>query len=119
MYKIEGIRKNGHIIYKEYADRNIALFEYELTLLVAKQISLSENGVKLKEYALQVDDDNKISYKLIGETAFNEIDMEFENENVAYNTFENEKERCNWLTLYEISQDDMLLKETYVKESIA
>ena len=119
MYKIEGTRKNGHTIYKEYIDKNIALFEYELTLLVAKQISLSENGVKLKEYALQVEDENKISYKLIGETAFNEIDMEFENKNVAYNTFEIEKERCNWLTLYEITEDDMLLKETYVNENIA
>lgn len=119
MYKIEGIRKNGHTIYKEYTDKNIAFFEYELTLLVAKQISLSENGIKLKEYALQVDNESKISYKIIGETAFNEIDMKFENKNVAYNTFEIEKERCNWLTLYEISQNDMLLKETYVKESIA
>ena len=43
MFKIKGIRKNGEIINHQYDNENIAFFEYDLFLPIAKEIKLYEN----------------------------------------------------------------------------
>lgn len=42
MYKIEGLRLNGNEFKKEYIDKNVALFEFDVTRNVSQYLVLYE-----------------------------------------------------------------------------
>lgn len=117
MYKLVGIRKNSNIINKTYDDVRVAQFEYDVTKMVAKELILYYNDTVLESYRLE--DKKNITYILQGQTAFNEIYRIYQDKDTAFNEFNNNKERSNWLTLYEKVDGVMNQLEIYVNSKIA
>lgn len=109
MYKMTGVRKNGSIVDKIYEDLNIAQFEFELTQIVAQNLSLTdENNRIIKEY-----EEVKPVVKYIVASEF--CKRTFAYKKFAYNLFRLWKEKYDWVTLYEESQDGEKIIDCYIK----
>lgn len=117
MYRLVGIRKNTNIVNKTYDDVRVALFEFDVIKMVARELTLYENDKILDTYRLE--EIKNITYILQGETAFNEIYRTYGEKELALKEFINNKDRSNWLTLYEKIDDNMKQLEIYVNNKIA
>lgn len=114
MYKLIGLRKNGMEVRKEYDNKNVALFEFEVTQTVAKKLELFENDVLIDSYEYKQPE--VVSYLLNGQSAFNNINKKItRGKDIALIEFNREKSRCDWLTLYEDKNGDRTLVECFVK----
>lgn len=114
MYKLVGLRKNGMEVYKEYDNKNIALFEFEVTQMVAKKLELFENDILIDSY--EYIKPEVVTYLLNGQSAFNNINKRItRNKDIALIEFNQEKSRCDWLTLYEDRNGERTLVECFVK----
>lgn len=117
MYKLVGTRLNSNIINKTYDDVRIALFEFDVTKLVAKELTLYENDTIIDRYEVEIK--NKTTYILIGETVFGEINKEFDDEKIALKEYSSNKDRSNWLSLYKKEDDNMEQMKIFVNDKIA
>lgn len=114
MYKLIGLRKNGMEVYKEYDNKNIALFEFEVTQTIAKKLELFENEVLIDSYEYK--EPEVVVYILNGQSAFNIINKRVtKSKEIALVEFNREKSRCNWLTLYEDKNGEKTLVDCFVK----
>lgn len=117
MYRLVGIRKNSNIINKTYDDIRVAQFEYDVTKMVATELTLYSGDTVLETYKLEIPKD--ITYILQGNTAFNEIYRTYGDKELALKEFNDNKDRSDWLTLYEKVDDVMNQLEIYVSDKIA
>lgn len=114
MYTLIGLRKNGMKVHKEYNNKNIALFEFEVTQSVAKKLELFENNMLIDSY--EHIEPEVVSYVLNGQSAFNNINKRItRGKDIALIEFNNEKYRCDWLTLYEDKNGNRTLVDCFVK----
>lgn len=114
MYKLVGLRKNGMSVYKEYDNKNIAQFEFEVTSTVAVKLELFENDVLIDSYEYKKPE--VVTYLINGQSPFNTINKRITNrKDVAIIEFNSEKSRCDWLTLYEEINGERTLVECFVK----
>lgn len=113
-YKLIGLRKNGMKVHKEYDNKNVALFEFEVTTPVSTKLELFENNVLIDSYEYR--EPEKVIYLLNGQSPFNTINKRINNrKDVAIIEFNSEKSRCDWLTLYEEKNGTRTLIECFVK----
>lgn len=117
MFFLKGTRTNGHTVDKNYKDESIARFEFDVTKCVASNLTLYNESKIIDEYHLELE--NQIQYILQGQSAFNELNMQFDKIENATQAFESEKERCNWLVLYKVENDSMNQLKLYVKQGVA
>lgn len=114
MYRIEGIRKSGAIFERHYTEENIARFEYELTLLVSLELRLYKDDKVLEEFVKQQDE--VIIYNIKGESAFNKVNKVIKNNlKLAEQEFISEKDRCDWVSLYENKNGVVRQLNLYIK----
>lgn len=117
MFRIVGIRKNSNIVNKIYDDIRVAQFEYDVTKMVATELTLYSGDTVLETYKFE--EPKNITYILQGNTAFNEIYRTYADKELAIKEFNNNKDRSNWLALYEKVNDDMNQLELFVNDKIA
>lgn len=114
MYKLVGLRKNGMKVYKEYDNKNVALFEFEVTSMVATKLELFENDILIDSYEYKQPE--VVTYFLNGQSPFNNINKRINRDKkIALIEFNSEKSRCDWLTLYEERNGERTLVECFVK----
>lgn len=116
MYKLVGIRKNGIKVLKEYDsnDEKVARFEFEVICPVARKLELFENDTLIDSYEYRQPE--VVTYLLNGKSAFNNINKRItRDKKIALIEFNNEKSRCDWLTLYEDKNGKKTLLECFVK----
>lgn len=114
MYKLIGLRKNGMDVYKEYNNKSIAQFEFEVTSMVAVKLELFENDVLINSYEYKKPE--TVTYLLNGQSPFNNINKRIKRDKkIALIEFNSEKSRCDWLTLYEEKNGERTLVECFVK----
>ena len=114
MYKLVGLRKNGMIVHKEYDNENVARFEFEVTSTVATKLELFENDILIDSYEYRQPE--VVTYLLNGQSAFNTINKRINRDRqIALIEFNNQKTRCDWLTLYEDRNGERTLVECFVK----
>lgn len=111
MFKIIGIRKNGENINRQYDDENIAFFEYDLFLPIAKEIELYNNDELIKEFKIV---ESKVEGYLV-ECPSKTYKFTFEN--LAKQAFKDSFEQCNWTILYEIKNGEKKILDYYKKEN--
>lgn len=111
MFKITGIRKNGENINRQYDDENIAFFEYDLFLPIAKEIELYNNDELIKEFKIV---ESKVEGYLV-ECPSKTYKFTFEN--LAKQAFKDSFEQCNWTILYEIKNGEKKILDYYKKEN--
>lgn len=93
MFFLKGTRTNGHTVDKSYEDESIARFEFDVTKCVASDLILLDEDKIIEEHHLEVIPE--ITYKLIGQTVFNEISETFNEIERAEESFDKECERCD------------------------
>ena len=114
MYKLIGLRKNGMKVYKEYNNENVARFEFEVTSTVATKLELFENDILIDSYEYRQPE--VVTCLLNGQSAFNTINKRTNRDRqIALIEFNNQKTRCDWLTLYEDRNGERTLVECFVK----
>lgn len=113
MYKLSGLRKNGMEICKYYDNKNVALFEFEITQIVAINLELYEGDALIKSYNYKQPE--VVTYFIEGQSPYNSINKSLENKESAVIDFNKEKDRCNWVALYEEKNGKTTLIECYVK----
>lgn len=116
MYKLIGTRKNGIKVLKKYSsnDEKVARFEFEIICPVATKLELFENDILIDSYEYRQPE--VVTYLLNGKTAFSNISKRItRDKKIALIEFNNEKSRCDWLTLYEEKNGDKTLLECFVK----
>ena len=114
MYKLVGTRKNGMNVHREYDNKNVAKFEFEVTCPVALKLELFENDTLIDSYEYRQPE--VVTYLINGESPFNKISKRINrNKQIALIEFNSEKSRCNWVTLYEEKNGEKQLVECFVK----
>ena len=114
MFRLIGLRKNGNTVDKVYDNEKVARFEFEVISMVATKLELFENEILVDSYEYRQPE--VVTYLLQGESAFNNINKIIRRDKkIALIEFNNEKSRCNWLTLYENRNGEKTLVECFVK----
>ena len=114
MFRLIGLRKNGNTVDKVYDNEKVARFEFEVISMVATKLELFENEILIDSYECRQPE--VVTYLLQGESAFNNINKIIRRDKkIALIEFNNEKSRCNWLTLYENRNGEKTLVECFVK----
>lgn len=117
MFSLVGTRKNGHSTNKNYDDERVARFEFDVTRNVATELNLYKEDILIDEYHLKKKE--IIKYMLKGQSAFNEINKDFDTIENARKAFDSESKRCDWLVLYEEKNNNMTQLDIYLREDIA
>ena len=111
MFKIKGIRKNGEIINHQYDNENIAFFEYDLFLPIAKEIKLYENDNVIKEFKIVESQIEGYLLECPSKT------YKFTFENLARKAFKEKFAECNWTILYKIVDGEKKILDYCKKEN--
>lgn len=111
MFKIKGIRKNGENINCNYDNENLAFFEYDLFLPIAKELELYNNNELIKEFKII---ESKVEGYLVECPSKTH---KFTFENLAKQAFKDSFENCNWTILYEIKNGEKKILDYYKKEN--